>query len=575
MKKIINVCIFYIAVISSGLNPSPLCASEIPAFAVKFANLKSVVFDKADRQENGKYYFERDSLNAVIQDLGDDKWQLDISNKASEIKELWFPWISKRIKLNDNLQDDIIYYPYLFGTAVKNTSLKDWGWKGLDYPGTLFAPIVILADGTDGVYAASINWPPIRVQPTYSKDRIAIKYPDKIPAGGTFECSILFSEIKADSANSRLPWQIAVEKYKIWLEQKMEAEQLYPINYSQWVREIDGFLNIQLENITSFNISEVYKRWNKWNIYFPWVQFWGQMSDYAGKPGGGCCLDKIEMHPRYIPELVQFAKNITTLEISPGHAGYYSRPHYLGYLYKTSDGQKSENLNHLLQWLSKNKEEYYANVFYIDTFGGRYFGYPLQVAKLFKSDFPKDTFIEYAVDIYPTAFVISGSLGGGNKKKGKRFDDFERGYNVIAFPRLGRYLLNDRIIFLGESNNDYNNWGWKNDYFCERQVFLLGAKFDVMHPGEKIGSEIKPNSALTQIISERKRVSWWKRSPKYFDTIGIKDIPPGAEVRKFQDVNGRTLFVVENWALREGLSFTYEGNQINIPQKQLQIIERE
>jgi hypothetical protein len=297
------------------------------------------------------------------------------------------------------------------------------------------------------------------------------------------------------------------------------------------------------------------------------------MSDY----GGGCCLDETTMHQRYVPELVQFAKNITTLESGPGHIGYYSRPHYLGYFYENSEGEKSENLNHILQWLSKNKEEYYANAFYIDILGHRYFGYPLLVARLFKSDFPQDTCIEYPVDIYPTAFTISGSLAGWGKGKnwGKSFEDLEKGCDTIAFPRLGRYLLNDRIIFLGESGGDYNYWGHKNDYWCERQVFLLGAKFDVMHPQENFGSITKENTVLMQIISERRRVSWWKRNPKYLDTTGIKNIPPWVEVRKFRDVDGRTLFAVENWALLEGLTFTYEGSQISIPRKQIQIIERE
>ena len=303
------------------------------------------------------------------------------------------------------------------------------------------------------------------------------------------------------------------------------------------------------------------------------------MSNYAGpagratpplRPGEetGCCLPSPEMHQRYLPELPRFIQN---LRAQGTRAGLYVRPRdsYREQRLDNSalrDGQT--DLGFLLEWVRLNREEYGTDAVYIDTFGNYYSGEPLFVAKLFGSEFSADTVIEGVVDIYPCAYLLSGMVGGPQH----RLDRLGTGDKWMPYPRFGRYLLNDRVIFIGESNGDWDHWGRPHDYWVERQAFLLGAKLDVMHPAEDPARRLgQMNRALERILAEWDRVSWWRRKPVYLDRAGIRDVPPGIDVRRFQDKDGETLLVIDNWQRRTDLSFRYLGEPIDIPHTQLTI----
>jgi hypothetical protein len=357
----------------------------------------------------------------------------------------------------------------------------------------------------------------------------------------------------------------------------MVQEGLYPINYPKWMQKVDGFINIQLENITTFDISAIYKTWNKWGVYFPWVQFWGQMSESYPSPKYGCCLEIKQINQRYMPELVTFAKNITGAEGLEGHVGYYSRPAKGNIWADSKSGDSNTDIGYILDWLRINKELYHANAFYLDTVGGVYLGDPLRVAKLFKSVIPENSFIEFPVDIYPTSFLVSGTLMGRNvlaEKWGKEKADLQnKKFKIAAFPMFGRYFLNDRIIFLGQSNGDHVLWGAKADYWVERSGFLLGAKFDVITPQEGKDDSNILDAALSLILSERKKVHWWDRNPVYCDVNGIYNIPSSISVRRFVDDKGKNLFTVDNWRQISGLKINFQDKIIEIPRQKLCIIE--
>jgi hypothetical protein len=547
-----------------------------PSFAVCFSEGNTKVFSSYNVVSAEKWECSDETLSASVERVRNDQWKLEINTKNSTIKEVFFPWFREKIALNPDSSDDFVYYPYLLGILMKPEAMVEWGWWGVDYPGGSFAPVIIIADDTNAMMVAASNWPPKKVRPIYSLRRMSMLYSEQIGPRSSSTYMAMIAKVKGNAAKGYYPWQLALDNYRDWLRDKMAQEGLYPIIYPQWMRKVDGFINIQLENITKFDISDIYEKWNKWGSVFPWFQFWGQMSEGYPNPEFGCCLENKQVHPRYMPELVTFAKNITGTEGLQGHVGYYSRPAKGTVLADSELPNANTGLDSLLDWLRVNKELYHANVFYLDTVGGVYLGDPLRVAKLFKSVFPEDTFIEYPVDIYPTAFLASGSLLGRNvhaEKWGKEKADLSRGFKIAAFPMFGRYLLNDRIMFLGESNGDHVLWGARADYWVERNVFLLGAKFDVMTPQDGKDNPNTLNTALSLILSERKRVNWWDRNPVYYDVNGICNVPKSISVRRFVDAGGKNLLVVDNWRQVAGLKINFQDKIIEIPRQKLCIIE--
>jgi hypothetical protein len=228
----------------------------------------------------------------------------------------------------------------------------------------------------------------------------------------------------------------------------------------------------------------------------------------------------------------------------------------------------------LHDWLEHNRSTYGANAFYVDVLGHRYFGEPGRVAALLRRDVDPATVIEYPVDVYPTAFLVSGSLGGGNWQGGpgrtpSRVSD---GVTQTTFPSFGRYLLDDRILFLGESNGDGRWWGPGTEYWTERQAFLLGAKFDVIHPTEDGKPDGPDDRALVAALAARDRSKWWDRDPVYLDRRGLEDIPVDVDVRRYRGRQGETLLVVDNWKARSDLHVTVDGRTIGLPDDRLAIV---
>src|SRR5262249_22547196 len=132
-------------------------------------------------------------------------------------------------------------------------------------------------------------------------------------------------------------------------------------------------------------------------------------------------------------------------------------------------------------------------------------------------------------------------------------------------PRFGRYILDDRIIFLGESNNDWTFWGPRADYWTERQAFLLGAKFDAIHVNENGKLDGPEDRALGLAITARDGVGWGARTPTYLDQRGLSDIPSGIDVRRFRGKDGEDLLVFDNWHVLQDKSVTFRGQSVPVP----------
>jgi len=557
-----------------------------PLFAVRTAEGRLLAFPAAAPLGAG-YSVDDETLAASVTSVGDEQWELSLRNAGQQaFLEVWFPWEPEATAVNGDLADDIVYYPRFVGVAEKADQLEESSWWGESYPGHCFAPLVVVADERAARIVAAVNWPPERVSPVISRGRVGLRY-GGLPAGQTGQYRALVAAAPGDPANGVHAWHLVLDKYKDWLRPHMEAEGLHPIEYPEAFRKAHGWLNVQLHHLARFDVAELRAVYERHRQVFPWIQCWGQMSNYQRSPldgradfpepplepneRTGCCVDEPRMHARYRPDLPALAREITA---RGGLMGYYARPMSP---YQRLDGPDSPDLAFLTQWIEENRRDG-ANVLYLDVVGVRDFGAPLAVARLFQHTFPALTLTEYVQDIYPTSALIGGSLWGLRRwhtEPGQTPADLGPELPRVTFPRFGRYLLDDRVMFLGYSNGDFMWWGpyRGHDYWTERQAFLLGAKLDAptLFKGQR--GWINPvNQAVELIVGEWERVGWWDRRPVYRDRAGISDLPDGIDVRRFEDREGTSLFVVDNWHGRSGQAFHYLGRPIIVPTQRLCIM---
>ncbi len=543
----------------------PAAAPTAPAFAVQFDGMS------LHRYRHGPAVSD-DLLDATVALTGEDEWELTLTPKHDPITAVWFPWEADRA-LVPRADSAVVYYPRLLGVAVRSALLAEWGWQGGPYPGECFAPLVVVADDSESRMVAATNWPPRRVTPMYSLGRIGLRYDERVTAGVRRSYRALVVRTSRGAGES--PWQRALDRYKSWVKARVLAAGLEP-SPPPWLQVAHGWLNVQLENLPTWDPGAVKASWERWRQWLPWVQFWGQMSGHfehgrSDPSQAGCCLQTSQMHSRYEPDLLRIARGIAR----EGHVGFYARPRApYAPLVAPGDSRETPEFAFVRDWLQRNRSEYGANAFYVDVLGGRDFGEPLRVAKLIKGEMDPATVIERAVDIYPSASLVSGALGGGTWQGGPGRTPGRLGQALsrTTFPAFGRYLLDDRIMFLGESNGDYRWWGPQGGYWTERQAFLLGAKFDVVHPTENGRPDGPANEALVAAIEARDQVGWWRRDPVYLDQRGIGAIPADVDVRRFRGRDGETLLVVDNWSGRRDVTLMLDGRSVALPNERLSIV---
>jgi hypothetical protein len=517
--------------------------------------------------------FDNQYFYAELRWLGDDCWELALTPRVAA-EELWFPCELSETILDGNASDDVFFVTQYTGAAWKSDVLTTSFW-GPVYPGSAFSPLVVHSDKTTARMAAATNWPPRRVKTAFARGRLALIYgTDALPEPGqTYVYRLIYTQAGGAEDLGLYAWQRVADKYKCWLSDAAAANGLPLTPYPQWLREADGLMNVHLEGFSdaAFARDDLINIWRTWKHLLPMMLMWGVTS--AHNPDHGCCTPPPPyVHPRYLPRLLDLAAEIT----QDGHLAYYSRV-FNG---RTIDGLTPEslaNLASLADWISQNLA-YGANTAYIDVLGTDYFGDALSIARLFLDFFPEGTFIEYPVDVYPAAFWICNNIyAGGYYASGPRYTDrldtlTDPPYRV-TYPRFGRYILDDRAMFLGTGNNEMIYWGQENNHWLERQIFLLGLKFDVHHSMiEEPPWSGQLNYALGLAIAERRRVNWWQRNPRYCDRAGLQQIPPGIDIRRFVDDAGVNLFVIDNWSGYEGQSFLFRGQRVEIPSTPLSIV---
>ncbi len=603
------------------------CAPKLspPSFAIKLEQQSLVEYNSAnyEYQGNNSWRMVDAEISAQITYEGSYQWRLNMTTRSKNAEEVWFPYDIEPKPLNDNSNDDIVYYPHRTGFAYKNCIANTGEWLPdvsqtfKPYPGSCFSPLVVLADHHKARMVAASNWPPKPVTPLWAFQKLTLKYVQEIPPGQTEIFHALIYETTGNAALGQYPWQLAVDPYKDWLKKQMQAEGLYPVPYPVWLKQVNGFLHVNLHKAKEFDagtLTFLQEKWKNWRKDFPWIQFWGQMSDNTDtskncNEGGECCeLNRI-VHLRYVDAgLLDFVKQVTQ---DGDRAGYYQRPlrwpenkpyFRLDDLttnidYPFNDG-KGTALEFIREWIMRNKESFGANAFYLDGVGAVFLGDPMFVVNLFKPNtphftFPEGSVIEWPVDIYPAAYLMGGSLWGGKIGRGGPGLTPENVCTGVAFARFGRYVLGDRIFFSGVSNGDYYFWGpetgtfnfwgcgldinracskdWVDDYayvcepyWTERQTFLLGAKFDIESPEINPNKPDEMNPIVRAALEQWAAVDWWNREPEYLDTKGITDVPNHIDVRRFIDKNGVKLFAIDNPDESDMISFSFDGNPVTV-----------
>ena len=140
----------------STLAPEPFT----PGFLVRVAATGSGrVYAEGQSSWNDEYI----SANASY--LGDGRWRLDLQNKNADLSEVWFPFRLNPTYMGDDPDDDVFFYPVIYGIAILASSCGEFDWDGLSYPGAASAPLVIMADEQAGQIVAASEWPP---RPRYS-----------------------------------------------------------------------------------------------------------------------------------------------------------------------------------------------------------------------------------------------------------------------------------------------------------------------------------------------------------------------------------------------------------------------
>jgi hypothetical protein len=563
-------------------------ARDAPAFAVRTADGQFRAFH-ADPDDDSSFSIRNELVWARVARVEGDAWELHLENRSGKaLSEVWFPWEPNASALNGVLEDDIVLYPRLLGVAEKADLLAEWDWFGEGYPGGAFAPLVVVSDQSAARMVAAVNWPPRRVRPVFSRGRLGLRYERTLAPGATDRYRALLVSARGDPGRGIHAWHLVLDAYQAWLHERMKEAGLYPLEYPEELRRVHGWMHISLHELARFDADELRRLYALYGHVFPWLQCWGQMSNYGRfppeglldwpetplEPGEqtGCCLEIPRMHTRYKPALPTLAREITA---RGGLVGYYARPRRP---YARLDGPDNPNLAFLLDWIAENERDA-ATAFYLDVVGVGDFGDPLTLARMFQQGtFPRLAVTEFTQDVYPVACLVGSCLWGLKRWEtapGQTPADLGPQLPRVTFPRFGRYLLGDRIIFLGRSNGDFMWWGpyRGHDHWTERQVFLLGAKFDAptRFKGQR-GWITTVNDVVQEIVDEWERTGWWERNPVYRDRVGIHDLSPKLDVRRFVDAAGLNLFVVENWSRARDASFRFFGREIIVPPRRLCIM---
>jgi hypothetical protein len=118
-------------------------AGMSPSFAVKFSDGTTRIYQTSFQNNSEPWHIDNKELQATVRNTENETWELTIKAKAS-ISEVWFPWHTETLVPSQRASDCIVYYPFRLGSAMRGDSHKQFEWWGMDYPGAVFAPLMVL-----------------------------------------------------------------------------------------------------------------------------------------------------------------------------------------------------------------------------------------------------------------------------------------------------------------------------------------------------------------------------------------------------------------------------------------------
>lgn len=288
----------------------------------------------------------------------------------------------------------------------------------------------------------------------------------------------------------------------------------------------------------------------------------------------GCCLRNQTIHPRYADAgLPDWARQVAAQGYD---VGYYVRT--LGY---DKQNRLLANLTWFETWLS-NMAKAGGNAQYVDQFARTVNGRPKDVLAVVNRGVPPANVItEGWIDIWNLAGLLSGFHQGddwcacsdtttiydmdpwGDKPSG-------------SFIKLVRLVMGDSIGYFGYQDGEFARWGKENNWFSERQAFLLGAKIDAGYRlCDKATSKADPSDCfLRKLHRLRRGLSWWTRGFSYMDTVGVTNPHPSLiDARRFDDTNGKTVLLVDNFRKLTGLHVSFGGHSYVVSSDSISAIE--
>jgi hypothetical protein len=484
----------------------------------------------------GPFAIDNDIVTGTVADDGDGYWSLTLTAKK-KLVNVAFPWLttseSTFVPLNGTAEDDLVYTPGFVGRIETETTRDSWAWGVWRYPGQgdptplaqAFAPLIVNADADYAQVLAAVNWPPRPARILHARQQYQVLFDEPLEIGQTRTLRILLKKVRGSGTYA--PWILATERYRKWLAPRQRRW-----TQPRWVDEGEGFIYYGLMNRTvpptAASISGMFSD-AQVKQYFPWVQFWGQMSNYAGVPdpytnGGptGCCLLEPTVHPRY--EGVSYGSSVgqdlrpllrETLPAMGVHWGFYSRP-------SEQDLSADPGQSYLRDWVEYNRN-YGSDAFYLDIVGRKGMGDLKTVADYLETlrHAHEGIVSEGLIDIYPVAGLLDGTVSASGG---------------LEFSRVA---LGPRTDFFGFLNTTGVLFGENNGYAGERLGFLHGTK--------QIPNAGNVNAMHRAIAEVRASVNWWARRPRYVHTAGLGVPSDGSiQVRRFIGADGVSLLAVDN-----------------------------
>lgn len=479
-------------------------------------------------------------LSATVTADGEGVYTVRITGGpgAAEIDKVLVPWLEYSDAL-PHASADRAYYTYLGGMTASSTSASTYSAAhGLDYPGTAFTPMVILADDRTARLTGATTWPPRKVKVARDLAVTQGVYREPLRPGDTQTYGVMLLDLEGRPDSGYPPWLLALEKYRRWFLGKYQ-----PPRAPAWMERGDGFLLYPLQDAQPDDVTALDGYWTTWGARLGWVQFWGQMSGHYGL----CCDVRMAMDGRLTAWLPAWAAQKTA---AGAHVGYYARA-----VEPVVEAQ-------LTAWFDHNRNNYSANTYYADVLGRTPHADPWAISQAFQR-WPKDILIEGFVDVYGAPSLFTGYVDGGAWKGGAEVSTDT--CRTCPFVRLSRYFQGDRLAYYGPSNGEHVHFGPSAAYFAERQTHLLGFKLEF--------SPTSHSPVLQRVIDLRDQTQWWTRSPRYLDVLGITDVPDGVDARRFVDNAGKTIVAIDNPARLDGRQLKVNGRSVGIPADALSIVE--